>query len=287
MEPQEKDLTSENQTSENKTETPVENSSDPIPVITEMIGSKKQTFDHSVYIKLIITSLSLLLFFPLGLVLMYSWKLWTPWVRTIITGVIVLIVLTGGFILWRLGSTYQRLNNLVSNGDVIRNSINFTSNRSDFKPPTQEEYEKNLIVSANGVELEILNFSKEKYKDRLTQREKNYCAVSFSVKNIMTENTEISPLNNFNLLPDGYELELPLTNLTGLGEFVTQPAGVDYIGEGDFELKSGEKRQVFLPFECQEYKSSYIFQSEVNQFSPLIINGQIDFQPVRIKLAFE
>jgi hypothetical protein len=232
----------------------------------------------------IITILALIVFFPLGIVLMFVWKLYNPWARIFISGCLILFFGTFGYALWRLNRIISKVDSLASQELVLIDQKNVQ--KSNYNIPTKDTFDQSETIIANGIQLTIKGFSQEKYTNKIFKQTANYCAVSLNIKNILAEDVAIAPVDMFMLSPEGVEMEFPLTNITGLAQFESKPA-INYLGETKFILKNNESREGFIPFECTDFKSSYIFQSDINQYAPEVISDELDWKPVRIKLSFQ
>lgn len=231
----------------------------------------------------------LVLCFPIGILLMFFWKLFTPWVRFFVATSLILVSLTVGISFWQIQKITANLEAQVNKELTAVASSPAAMSKSGFNPPNQELFQKPTETSwtpitANGVEITILDFTGQTYSNKIGKKTLNYCAVSFSIKNLLTENINIAPDNMFMLSPEGTDLNFPLTGITGLGGFETKPSQA-YFGEEKFDLAPGTTKEGFLAFDCPDFKTSYVFQSDVNQFYPEVISQELPYRPLKIKLS--
>jgi hypothetical protein len=232
-----------------------------------------------------ITILSLILFFPLGIFLMFYWNLYTRFTKIFICGCLFLFFGTLGFAVWKVSNIIAKVDSLVPT-EIVQANGNTAVKNSLFQKPIKDIFEQiEMPINANGVEINIKSITRQKYTNKILKESVNYCAVTLGIKNKNTDSVIIAPAKNFMLSVSGMTINFPLTNVTGLGGFESKPEGVETLGENDFELKPGEEKSGFIPFECRDFKENYIFQSDINQFSTDVITGDVAYQSVKVKLT--
>ena len=235
-----------------------------------------------------IVVVSLILFFPIGILLMFYWRLYSPWVRVFVSASLILISVTVGVSIWQVNKITTNLNNQVNKELLVETASSTSNSKYGFNLPQQDIYQKPLEapsapIIANGIEMIVIDLVGHTYTNKISKKVLNYCAVVFSIKNLLTETLTILPDSMFMLSPEGVDLNFPLTGITGLGNFETKPAQ-PYYGEDKFDMVAGSTKEGFLPFDCPDFKTSYIFQSDINQFYAEVITQELPYKPVRIKM---
>jgi hypothetical protein len=229
-----------------------------------------------------ITVIAIILFFPLGIFLMFYWNLYTKWTKIFVCGCLFLFFGTLGFSVWKVSNIIAKVDSLVPT--EIAQANNRTVEPIIIEPKKDIFEIADMPVLANGIELNLKSITRQQYTNKIFKEKFNYCAVSFGIKNINANPITISPLNNFILTPIGSNVLFPLSSLV-IAALETKPADFESIGESDFELKTGESKIGFIPFECVDFKDFYTFQTDINQFLPEVITGEISYKPIKVKLA--
>ncbi len=235
-----------------------------------------------------ITILALIICFPIGILLMFFWKLFSPWVRIFLSISLILVFMTLGISIWQVNKITTNLDNQIKKelNTIPQSSVSVS--KTNFNLPQKDVYEKESTgwtpIIANGAQISILDFTGHTYLNKINKKSLNYCAVSFEVKNLLMEPVTIFPDSMFMLSPEGVDLNFPLAGITGLGDFETQPKET-YFGEDKFELAPNNSRAGFLPFDCPDFKTSYIFQSDINQFYPEVITQELAYKALKIKMS--
>jgi hypothetical protein len=250
---------------------------------------------------ILITILSLVICFPLGIFLMFYWKLWNTVIRILIS--IVAVIIIGIFIFFILSfRNYSNdLNQLLDNGFSDKVSIENTKQfKEKFIIPNKDLYESNENISANGLKIKDLNMTLEKYQDKVTDTEEQYCAITMSLTNILDSELSILPNTHFSLVDTKPEVDSQLDtnfnfilNNEDIAKFITQPKDITSIVENDNQeitVPSNAEKKFFLPFSCinvdpnNKNNQEFILTVDINQFHPIILSENLEYQPIRIKL---
>ena len=235
-----------------------------------------------------ITILALIICFPIGILLMFFWKLFSPWVRIFLSISLILVFMTLGISIWQVNKITTSLDNQIKKELNTVAEEPTSISKPNFNLPQKDIYEKELgnwtPIIANGAQISVLDFTGHTYLNKISKKSLNYCAVSFGVTNLLTEPVTIYPDSMFMLSPEGVDLNFPLAGITGLGDFESQPKEA-YFGEDKFELAPNSSKIGFLPFDCPDFKTSYIFQSDINQFYPEVITQELAYKALKIKMS--